>query len=174
MADIIGNINLRGVDKSNQAQTVKQKTKPTTKTDLTMDDFLALLVKQLQNQDMMNPMDEAAFMNQMTQMATIQAMNTFTDISVTTYAASLVGKEITVAEKGTDGKISEVVGVVTGAAVYGGEQVVFINGKSYYLTQVMAVGKLPPPEEKPDEKPDEKPEETTPPTETTPPAGTTP
>lgn len=153
MADIIGNINLRGVDKSDQAQAMKQKTKSNTKTDLNMDDFMKLLVKQLQNQDMMNPMDEAAFMNQMTQMATVQAMNTFTDISVTTYAASLVGKEITVAEKGTDGKVNEIVGTVTGAAVYGGEQVVFINGKSYYLTQVMAVGKLPPQEEKP--KPEE-------------------
>ncbi len=149
MADIIGNINLRGVDKSNESQGVKQKTKSTTKTDLNMDDFLKLLTKQLQNQDMMNPMDEAAFMNQMTQMATIQAMNTFTDIAVTTYSASLVGKEITVAEKGTDGKINEIAGTVTGAAVYGGEQVVFVNGKSYYLTQIMAVGKLPPKEEKP-------------------------
>lgn len=149
MADIIGNINLRGVDKSNESQGVKQKTKSNTKTDLNMDDFLKLLTKQLQNQDMMNPMDETAFMNQMTQMATIQAMNTFTDISVTTYSASLVGKEITVAEKGTDGKINEIAGTVTGAAVYGGEQVVFVNGKSYYLTQIMAVGKLPPKEEKP-------------------------
>ncbi len=156
MADIIGNINLRGVDKSDKAQEMKQKTKSNTKTELNMDDFMKLLVKQLQNQDMMNPMDEAAFMNQMTQMATVQAMNTFTDISVTTYAASLVGKEITVAEKGTDGKVNEIVGTVSAAAIYGGEQVVFINGKSYYLTQVMAVGKLPPPEEKP------KPEETKP------------
>lgn len=159
MADIIGNVNLRGVDKSKEAQDAKLKTKSTTKTELTMDDFLQLLVKQLQNQDMMNPMDETAFMNQMTQMATIQAMNTFTDISVTTYSASLVGKEVTVAEVGTDGNIKEIVGEVTGAAIYGGKQVVFIDGKSYYLTQIMAIGKLPPKEEKPTEKPVEKPTE---------------
>lgn len=157
MADIIGNINLRGTDKANEAQSTKLKTKSTTKTDLTMDDFMQLLVKQLQNQDMMNPMDEAAFMNQMTQMATVKSMSTFADISVTTYSASLVGKEITVGEKGTDGKLNEISGMVTGSAVYKGEQVVFVNGKSYYLNQIMAVGKLPPKEETPpvDKKPEE-------------------
>lgn len=159
MADIIGNINLRGVNKSSETDIVKPKTKSTTKTELSMDDFLQLLVKQLQNQDMMNPMDETAFMNQMTQMATIQSMNTLADVAVTNYSASLVGKEVTIGEKGNDGNVKEIVGTVTGSAVYGGENVIFVDGKSYYLTQIMAVGKLPPKEEKPTEKPEEKPEE---------------
>lgn len=157
MPDIIRNINPLQTGAAKSTDTVqKQQSKANTKTALEMDDFLALLVKQLQNQDMMNPMDESQFMNQMAQMATVQAMNTFTDISVTTYAASLVGKEVTVAETDSSGKLTEVEGLVTGAAVYSGEQVIFINGKSYYLTQIMAVGKLPPKEEtKPQETPKE-------------------
>ena len=45
-----------------------QKSKSNTKTTLDMNDFLSLIVKQLQNQDMTNPMDDAAMMNQMVQM----------------------------------------------------------------------------------------------------------
>lgn len=113
-----------------------------------MDAFLKLLAAQLQNQDVMNPMGNNEFMEQMVQMATVTAMNTFTDISMQTYAASLVGKEITVAEVDKNNEITEIYGKVTGAGLYGGEQVVFINNdKSYYLSQIMAVGKLPPKKE---------------------------
>ncbi|MGB5824012.1 MAG: flagellar hook capping FlgD N-terminal domain-containing protein [Proteocatella sp.] len=159
MSEIIRNITPFQTGAAKSTDNVqKQQSKSNTKASLEMDDFLALLVKQLQNQDMMNPMDDTAFMNQMTQMATVQAMNTFTDVSVTTYAASLVGKEVTVAELDAKDEMKEIEGLVTGAAVYGGEHVIFINGKSYSLTQIMAIGKLPPKEETPEE-----PEEGTPP-----------
>ena len=132
-----------------------QKTKSNTKTALDMDDFLKLIVKQLQNQDMMNPMDDAAMMNQMVQMATVNAMSTMADASVTSYAASLVGKEVTVTEPGSDGKLKEISGSVSGTAVYGGKQVIFVNDKTYYLTEIMAVGKLPAKEEtKPEPEPE--------------------
>ena len=122
---------------------------------LTMNDFLKLMAVQMSNQDMSNPMSESEFMNQMVQMATVQAMTTFTDVATTTYAASLVGKEVTVAK--IDGKdIKEVVGKVTGAGLYAGEQVIFVDGVSYKLSSLMAVGVLPE-KEKPEDKPGEKP-----------------
>lgn len=120
-----------------------QKNRTNTKTELDMDDFLKLIVKQLQNQDMMNPMDDAAMMNQMVQMATVNAMSTMADASITSYAASLVGKEVTVGERIAGGNVKEIAGNVTGTAVYGGKQVIFVNDKTYYLTDIMAVGKLP-------------------------------
>ena len=132
-----------------------QKSKSNTKTTLDMNDFLSLIVKQLQNQDMTNPMDDAAMMNQMVQMATINAMSTLTEASVTSYSASLVGKEVTIGER-VGGAVNEIAGIVTGTAVYGGQQVIFVNDKSYYLTDIMAVGKLPAKEETvPEEKPAE-------------------
>ncbi len=138
--------NYKGTDAIKKNNTTK-KPETTNRTigdnTLDMDDFMKLLAAQLQNQDMMNPMDESQFMNQMAQMATVQAMNTFTDVAITSYAASLVGKEITVAETGNDGAIKEVVGTVTAAGLYGGKQIVFVNDKSYYLPQIMAIGKLP-------------------------------
>lgn len=130
--------------------TVKNSTVRNTSGVLGMNDFLNLIVEQLKNQDMTNPMDSSQMMDQLVQMATMQAMNTFTDVSLTTYSASLVGKEVTVAEIDDKGKISEVVGVVTGAGLYGGEQVIFVNDKTYTLSQIMAVGKIPK-EEKPED-----------------------
>lgn len=110
---------------------------------LDTDEFFQLLAAQLQNQDVMNPMSQTDMVNQMVQMATIQAMNTMMDVSTTSYAASLVGKEVTIADISDDGSIKEVVGTVTGSGLYGGEQVIFVNDNTYYLTQIMAVGKIP-------------------------------
>lgn len=130
-------------------QQVKNNTMRENANVLTMNDFLKLMAVQMSNQDMSNPMSESEFMTQMVQMATVQAMTTFTDVATTTYAASLVGKEVTVAEI-VDGEIKEVVGTVTAAGLYGGEQVIFVDGKSYKLTSLMAVGKLPEKTEPPD------------------------
>ena len=71
------------------------------------------------------------------------------------YSASLVGKTVTVGEF-VNGKLNEVVGTVTGSARENGEQVIFVDGKKYKLNSIMAVGKLPPVDEKPpvEEKPD--------------------
>lgn len=136
-------------NKSAKASVSTQKldSKPKGKGYLEMDDFFKLMAAQLQNQDMTSPMDQSEFMNQLTMMSTIQAISEITNVSVVSYAASLVGKEVTVGDVDSDGNIKEVYGAVTATGVYAGEQVVFIDGKSYRLSQIMAVGKLPEPEE---------------------------
>lgn len=122
---------------------------------LTMQQFLQLMIVQFQNQDMDNPASTSEMMNQIMQMSTIQAMATMTDAATMSYAASLVGKTVTVGDYSA-GKLKEVVGVVTGTGTYDGEQVVFIDGKTYKLSSIMAVGEIP--EKKPENKPDQKPE----------------
>ena len=97
---------------------------------------------QFQNQDMDNPASTSDMMNQLMQMSTIQAMATMTDASTMSYAASLVGKTVTIGEF-TNGRLNEIVGEVTASATYNGEQVIFVNGTQYPLTSIMAVGELP-------------------------------
>lgn len=121
----------------------EQTSKATGKSTLDMDDFFKLFAAQLQNQDMTNPMDTSEFMNQMIMMSTIQSISDITNVSLISYAASLVGKDVTVAQVGSGGKITEVYGPVTATGMYSGEQVVFVDGKSYKLSAIMAVGKLP-------------------------------
>ena len=88
-------------------------------------------------------------MNQLISMSTIQSMKTMTDAATMSYAASLVGKTVTIGEYTSASGLKEIVGEVTGTGTYNGKQVIFVNGKSYALSSIMAVGELPPTEKTP-------------------------
>ena len=120
------------------------------KTTLDSTDFLKLIAAQLQNQDMTNPMSNSEMMQQLSQMSSIQTMSelkaaitNMNDIAVTNYSASLVGKEVTLAVENSKGELETKVGLITGSGLYQGETVVFVDGKAYSLSQIMAVGKIP-------------------------------
>ena len=130
-------------------------------TDLDMTDFLQLMVVQLQNQTMDNAMDTSEMMNQMVQMSMINAMQDMMTMSMTTYAGSLMGKEVIIADT-TTGKMETVYGVVEGVNLYNGTPTIIVNGKEYSMSQIMGLGKAPEtskPEEKPDPEEPEEPEE---------------
>ena len=99
---------------------------------------------------MTNPMSSSEMMQQLSQMSSIQTMTdlqaaitNMNDIAVTNYSASLVGKEVTVAVEDSEGKLQTITGTVTGSGLYSGETIVFVDGKAYSLSQVMAIGKIP-------------------------------
>lgn len=110
---------------------------------LDMTDFLTLMVTQMTHQSIDQTADTSEMLNQMVQMQMITAITNLTDASIMTYAASLVGKEVTVGKFDGNGELQEVVGEVTGTGTMGGEQVVFIGDKYYYMSEIMAVGRLP-------------------------------
>ena len=112
-----------------------------------MSDFLMLMVTELTNQSIDSTADTSDMLNQMVQMQMIQAITNMTDASIMSYASSLVGKEVTVGQYDSDGKLQEVVGLVTGTGTMNGQQVVFVNDKYYYMNEIMAVGRLPKTEE---------------------------
>lgn len=112
-------------------------------TSLDMTDFLQLIVAQFQNQDPENAASSSDMLNQLVQMSVVQAINTITDATTLMYAASLVGKEVTVGQYDSSGKLQEIVGTVTATGTYNGEQVVFVDGVSYTMSSIMAIGKLP-------------------------------
>ena len=129
-------------------------------TELDMQDFLQLMIVQLQNQTIDDTMDTSEMMNQMIQMQMISAISNMTETSVQSYASSLVGKVVTIGIV-TDKGLEEREVIVTGTGVMNGQQVIFGkdskgNIETYGLNQIMAVGQLPP-IEKPyeDEKPGE-------------------
>lgn len=150
--------------------------------DLDMLDFISLMITQLTSQGIDDTMDTSEMLNQMVQMQMIQSMVNMTDATTTSYAASLVGKNVTVG-KYVDGKLQEVYGEVTATGTMDGQQVIFVNDEYYQLSEIMAVGKLPPPKEEDEdgdkvddvEKPGDtqKPEDTQKPAEPTQPGGGT-
>ena len=114
---------------------------------LQTEDFLKLMVAQFQYQDMDNMASTTDMLNQMVQMSVIQAVSEITtllnDSTALTYSASLVGKEVTVGQYSGNGKLTEVLGTVTGTGTLNGRQVIFMGDESYYLSDIMAVGRLP-------------------------------
>lgn len=118
---------------------------------LSFEDMLLLMVTQLQNQTIDNTADTSDMMNQLTQMTSIQAMTGMTasmeslvKSNTLSYGASLVNKEVTIGVYNEKTKeYDELYGKVEAMGMYNGEPVIFIEGKSYPLSNVMAVGKLP-------------------------------
>lgn len=139
---------------------IKQAQNSTNKkagSSLDMTDFLTLMVAMFQNQDIDNAASTTDMMNQFVQMSVVQAITNIStlidDSTVLTYAASLVGKEVTIGEV-VNKEMVETVGTVIGTGTLNGQQVIFLdNDKSYYLNQILAVGRLP--EIKDDVVPDE-------------------
>lgn len=125
-------------------------TQPGEDVGLDFTDYLQLMVQQLQNQTMDNTADTSDMLNQLVQMSVVQMMtavksslDNLVDASTLSYAASLVGKTVTVAQYDEDGNIQEMVGQVTGTGTYQGVSVIFVNDEMYALSDIMAVGTLP-------------------------------
>lgn len=143
---------LSGIAGSGGTYVSKNSTSRPNNTELNMEDFLTLMIVQLQNQTIDDTADTSEMLNQMVQMQMITALTNLTDASLMSYASSLVGKEVTVGVM-ENGALKEQVITIIGTGVSDGQQVVFgSDGNMYYLSQIMAVGRLP--EIKDPEKPE--------------------
>ena len=101
---------------------------------LDMDDFIQLLVAQLQNQDMYNTTDTTEFMAQLSQYTMVQAIYDLTDQTTITSSFNLIGKGVSVSADS-----QTVTGVVEGVTLYNGEANVVVNGNSYSLDDIKEV-----------------------------------
>lgn len=119
--------------------TTEKSTTKTSSNTLDMDDFFKLMVAQLSNQDMNNPMDNSQFIAQMAQFSMVQALSDLSAMSSTAYSVGLIGKEVTVAQSNDDGTLDSVTGIVEGVTLYNGAAKVVVDGMPYDLTSVMIV-----------------------------------
>jgi flagellar basal-body rod modification protein FlgD len=111
------------------------------KSTLTQDDFLRLLTVQLQNQDPLKPMEDAQFMGQMAQFASLEqakeltkTVNTLSSSFGFSSAQQFLGKNITLSVGGT-----EVTGSVSGVVMEEGVPKVLVDNKTYPTSQIIAV-----------------------------------
>ena len=144
---MIDPLNFAGTNVHNNILTeaIANRGNPANDPGLGMQDFLRLLVAQLQNQDMMNPMDNADFIAQMATFSTLTAINNMTELTMTSYAVSLVGKEVVVAEiNELTGALRTVNGTITAVSLFDRDGPrVFIGDESFNLQSIMSVGRLP-------------------------------
>ena len=111
------------------------------KSSLTQDDFLKLLTVQLANQDPLKPMEDAQFMGQMAQFASLEQTKEL-NATVATLSSSLgfssaqqfLGKNVTL---NVDG--AEVTGTVSGVVLVKGVPQIMVNDKMYTTDKVTAV-----------------------------------
>ncbi len=104
-----------------------------------VEDFLQLMIAQLKNQDMMNPVDDTQYVTQLAQFATMQSMQELSHYSQTNYVMSMVGKTVTAASYGIGGAVNKETGTVSKVNFSGDEFTVTVNGKEFKLSQIMSV-----------------------------------
>jgi flagellar basal-body rod modification protein FlgD len=107
---------------------------------LDFDDYLTLMVAQLQNQDMYNTTDTSEMTSQLAQYSLVTAAEQVLQMQNTNYAATLIGKQVTASYEDSAGKLVTNTGTVTGVTLYEGEPLVYVNGIPYNLGEIMIIG----------------------------------
>jgi len=107
-------------------------------------EFLNLLVTQLQNQDPTQPMDDSQFVSELAQFSSLQettnlntTMTGFTQTSGLQTAASMIGATVTTSATDSNGNL--ISGEVTSASNASGVANVIVGGNTVPLSEVTAV-----------------------------------
>ena len=98
------------------------------RSSLGKDDFLKILVSQLQNQDPMKPMEDQDFIAQMAQFSSLEQMQSLNEGFGLGQAFSLVGKTISAPYIDSAGDRKTVYGVVTRALSRNGQAYLEVGG----------------------------------------------
>jgi len=99
------------------------------------DDFLKLLVTQLQSQDPMNPMDDKEFISQMAQFTSLEQMKNMNTSIQMTQATAYIGKQVTWDnEQGV-----EQTGIVKSVRLVNSEPKIIVGDQSLALTKITSV-----------------------------------
>ncbi len=107
--------------------------------DLGKEDFLLLLVTQMQYQDPLDPADNTEFVAQLAQFSALEQMSNLNTTASNNAAYSMVGKEVLVRHTNSVGDIQEVQGTVDYVTIKNGEAYVSINGADYEFDEVVQV-----------------------------------
>ncbi len=112
---------------------------------LTQNDFLQLLVSQMENQDPLNPQSDTQMAAQMAQFTSLQQSSSMSSSLSMLQANSLIGSTVTVLVNPQSGATTSgvVQSVQTGVSSTDGTPQVLINGKPYDLSQIVGIVPTP-------------------------------
>ena len=119
--------------------TTERKVNQRGSSELGKDEFLKLLVTQLQNQDPLNPQDDTQFISQLAQFSALEQMTNMSSTMSNTSAYSLVGKEVIVQTTDSAGTYKEVRGTVDCVEMKNGKAMLVVDGNSYDLDDLVQV-----------------------------------
>lgn len=106
-------------------------------------EFLTLLVTQLENQDPLNPQDPSQFVSELASFSSLEQMTqmnqNFSSV-LDNSATSLIGQTVTVADQSS--QTGYTTGVVSGVVYYSNTPAVQVNGVNYPLSAIQNVGSV--------------------------------
>ncbi|MCL2084225.1 MAG: hypothetical protein FWH06_03080 [Oscillospiraceae bacterium] len=103
------------------------------------DQFLQLLIAQLQNQDPISPQENTEFIAQMAQFSALEAMNNMAAAFSQNQAFSMIGRGAVGVTVDSNGVAAQVIGIVDSAGVEGGEPYVMIGEKKISAGNIQQV-----------------------------------
>ena len=103
------------------------------------DQFLQLLVTQMQYQDPLQPQADTDFIAQLAQFSSLEQMQNLNSTNTNSQAFSLVGKEVIVSAKDSQGNENQVKGTVDYVTIKNGSAYLSINGDLYEASKIVQV-----------------------------------
>jgi flagellar basal-body rod modification protein FlgD len=116
-----------------------QQTEKTASSSLDKDDFLMLLVTQMQYQDPLEPESNTEYVSQLAQFSELEQMENLNSTTNNSSAYTLVGKQVYIEESSTTGSNSTAQGMVEYVSIQNGEPYVSVNGQLYAFEDVVQV-----------------------------------
>ena len=157
IGDVISNLNMKQNDAEMfkarmESQSInnslKKDGKDTVKA-MGKDDFLKLLITELEHQDPTNPMQDREFIAQMAQFSSLEQMLSLNStvgkfLNNMTFSSSfdLLGKDVTIQTQDKldeNGQLKVINGIVESVAKNGDETVATVNGVNYPVSSILKV-----------------------------------
>jgi len=107
--------------------------------ELGKEDFLMLLVTQMQYQDPLEPTDNTEYVTQLAQFSELEAMQNLNETANNSTAYSLVGKEVLIQHENSAGDVVEFQGTVQLVTIQNGDAYVTVDGERYPYSEVVQV-----------------------------------
>lgn len=125
--------------KVNETKEEKKKTGKTDTSTLDKDAFLQLLVAQMKYQDPLEPTSNTEYISQYATFSELEQMQNMSNTMELTRAANLVGQTVAVESVDSNGKATSDMGVVDYISYENGKAMVWVNGNSYELDEVVEI-----------------------------------
>lgn len=127
------------VESNSAASLANKSAKKTGNDSLDKDAFLQLLVAQMKYQDPLEPTSNTEYISQYATFSELEQMQNMSNTMELTRAANLVGQTVAVEAVDSNGKTTSDMGVVDYISYENGKALIWVNGNSYELDEVVEV-----------------------------------
>ena len=139
MADLIAPVKNGKLEEIDNAKDKNKEQSTVAGGNLGKEEFLKLLVAQMQYQDPLEPNKDSDYIAQLAQFSSLEQMQNLNTTMTNSTSMSYVGQEVIVHHTDSNGNTSEVQGVVEYVQIQSGKAYVSIDGKLYRAEEISTV-----------------------------------